>query len=223
MATLLRAKDSTDRHLNLCYRHVRLCQKQKGTETLVGSIQVTSQNLTRQREITQQKQLAREEAFDDVMLADSNLDNGVKTVHEKCNQFDRNNPGENVLPLIFPDGKFTSITNLNRYAEPAEVNRLIVRIEKLGSNHPLFGEAQALRTLVSASQTAIDKFHAAEIAEKIAITEEEMARAAARKQFELNYLEARKLFGKLLAERLFPRIIPGGKKEPKPAATPSAT
>ncbi|MCI0513273.1 hypothetical protein L0128_08690 [candidate division KSB1 bacterium] len=223
MATLLREADSTERHLNWCYRHVRLCQKYKGTEALTESMKATTQTLTQQHEITQQKQLAREEAYDDMLLADLNLDNGVRTLNEKCKQYDREHIGANTLTFIFPDGRFTSITRQSRYKEPAAVNQLIVRIEKLGSEHDLFGQAQVLKQLVADSQAAIEKLQQAVIAEKTAITQEDLSRLAVRKQYELNYLEARKLLGKEQAERLFPKGAPHTAKKkndnPPPAIT----
>ncbi len=208
MASMLREKDSTDRHLNLSYRHVRLCNMHKGAEILASNIKPAIQNLASKQENTKQKQLAREEAYDDVILSDVNLDNCVKTVFERCKQFDRDNVGENILPRIFPESKFTTITELNRYEEPAAVNLVAVRLENLGPNHPLFGLAQELRNQTAASLTAIEKLRQAEAAEKTALTEENLARAALRKQFELNYLEARKIFGKEQAERLFPKGTP---------------
>jgi hypothetical protein len=222
MASMLREKDSTERHLNLCHRHVRLCNLQKGAELLANNMKSAMQNLGSKQENTKQKQLAREEAYDDVILADVNLDNGVKTSFEKCKQFDRDNVGENILPRIFPDSKFTTITELNRYEEPAAVNLLAVRLENLGPNHPLLGLAQDLRKQVAESLAAIEKLRQAEAAEKTASTEEDLARVALRKQFELNYLEARKIFGKEQAERLFVKIsAPSTKNKKESPSTPA--
>ena len=116
------------------------------------------------------------------------------------------NPGQAILNKIFPEGKFTVIINVERTKEPDVAEQLAVRFENLGSGHPLYVIAADLREKISDSREAISAYHEAIRGQKIAEAEEEIVQAAFRQQYEVNYLDSRKEFGRVMAERLFPKI-----------------
>ena len=95
---------------------------------------------------------------------------------------------------------------MNREEEPAAVEKLAMRLENLGEKHPLYALAQELRTFINASLKAILAYQESVQVLKACETECEMARTALRRQYEVNYLDARKQLGRALAERLFPAL-----------------
>jgi hypothetical protein len=206
MARMLRDNESTGKHLNAGRRHTRLCKKLKGAEKYALNMETVFSQLIVKKKATDEKTDAREDFYDDMILYDTDLDNSIRTSFEKCKQFDRENPGQAVLNKIFPEGKFTVITNIERTKEPDAAEQLAVRFESLGSDHPLYETAAVLREKISASREAINAYYESIREHKLAQAEEEIAQAAFRRQYEANYLDARKEFGKVLAERLFPRI-----------------
>ena len=216
MARMLQDRDSTDSHLNTTRRHVRLCKQIKGAETLAEAIQPAYQQLQQKQADTQAKAEARQEAYDDLLLSDTDLDNAVRTTFEKCKQFDRENPGLPVLAQIFPDQTYSSIINIPREQEPDVVEKLAIRLENMGETHSLFPVAAELRARITTSRNTITAFHTAVREQKMAEAEEEIAQAALRQQYEINYLEARKLFGRQTAERLFPRLGAKAVKQTEP-------
>jgi hypothetical protein len=87
MATMLNDRDSTDRHLDLTRRHIRLCKQVKGASSLATAIEPALQALLQKQAATKTKLDARQDALDDFILRDLELDDGVRTAFEKCKQF----------------------------------------------------------------------------------------------------------------------------------------
>jgi hypothetical protein len=206
MATLLRDNQSTQTHLNAVRRHMRLCGLQKGAGPLVAAIEPAYKDLIEKHMSATLKVQQREDALDTVILLDADLDNEVRTAFERCNQHDRENQGPPVLATIFPEGKFSVITSVNRNQEPDVVEKLAVRLESLGNGHPLFGLAAGLKQRADASRQAITALYLAITEQKKSEAEEEIAQLALRRQYEINYLEARRTLGRDTAERLFPKL-----------------
>ncbi len=63
-----------------------------------------------------------------------------------------------------------------------------------------------LRTRIAASRKATAAYEASGQRMKHGRAKEEIAKATLRQQYETNYLDARKQFGKTRAERLFPKL-----------------
>jgi hypothetical protein len=153
----------------------------------------------------------REDRYDDMLMADNLLDDSIRNLFRRCEEYDRTHPGEMLLLQVFPDGKFSQIVNMNREQEPAAAEKLAMRLENLGEKHALYASAKELRTWINASQKAIRAYQESAQVLKMAVTECEIACAALRQQYENNYLDARRQLGKVLAERLFPTINVRGK------------
>jgi len=209
MAKMLNDRDSTDRHLDLIRRHMRLCKQIKGAGPMAAAIEPVYQVL-RQKQIATTAQFnARQDALDDFILRDLELDDAVRTAFEKCKQFDRDNPAAPVLLKMFPDGKYSEITRIERAKEPDAIEQLAVRFESLGTNHALYGIAADLRAKVAASRTGLTTYQTAIRNHKLAEADEEITQANLRQQYEVNYLEIRKFLGRGATDRLFPRQSAG--------------
>lgn len=118
MARMLNDRESTERHLDSTRRHIRLCKQVKGAEPFAAAIEPAYQELLQKQAATRAKFEAKQYALDDLILRDAGLDDGVRTAFEKAAQFDRENPGAQVLLKIFPDGRFSEITRAGRAKEP---------------------------------------------------------------------------------------------------------
>lgn len=102
------------------------------------------------------------------------------------------------------------------------VEQLAVRIESLGEEHALNTVAADLRDKAEVSRAANTTYLEAIRSQKVAEADEEIAQANLRRQYELNYLEARKTLGRAIAERLFPSFSPAeAPAEPVPAPAPA--
>ncbi len=95
---------------------------------------------------------------------------------------------------------------MNLQEEPDTVERLAMRTEALGKEHALYPLAAELRKQVAASRKAIKAYEDVIKQLKSCEADEEIAQATLRRQYENNYLDARKQLGKIRAERLFPKL-----------------
>jgi hypothetical protein len=219
MARLISEQRSTTTHVNMANRHCRLCKQNKGADEWIVRITPFIDSL-KQREA--QTMAAREEkdaAYDNVILKDSLLDDMVRTLFERCNQHKRQNPGDNIVQLLFPNGTFGDVVSVPLYSEADVVEKIVSRLEDLGSDHPLADLVAPLRTAIQSDRDALGVHKTAITEWKSTEAEEEMAKAALRRQYEHNYLDAVKQFGKRYAERLFPKT---GRSRPTlaPETTP---
>jgi hypothetical protein len=223
MPDLLRDEDSSDRHLQAVYRHQRLVRRIKGGAAFADRIEAPRKKL----EATQRKrldaELAVDVAQDDLKLRDEELDDRVQTAFERARQYDREHLGEAVQAMLFPDGKFTPITMATAgTAQPDLVEQLVARLEKLADSHPLREGIEGLRQGAMECRQAEAALRTAKQTHGLARADEELEQGTVRAQYEANYLDLRKQFGKKLAERLFPKIHTRGRAkgqvEPEPEA-----
>ena len=96
------------------------------------------------------------------------------------------------------------------------VERLAMRLEDLGKEHALYPMAAELRQQITVSRKTMKAYDDVLQQIKTCEAEEEIARGTLRRQYESNYLDARKQLGKMRAERLFPKL-----KMPNRVSTPA--
>ena len=72
---------------------------------------------------TQKQEEQREDRYDDLLIADTLLDDQVRNVFRRCEEHDRATPAATILPLIFPDEKFGPIINMNMQQEPEQQSK----------------------------------------------------------------------------------------------------
>jgi len=210
---------STDAHLNSAKRHQRMCKQTKGAENLATALEVPIKKLEEKQRATQTCKDTRDSYYDDMVLCDGALDDAIRNVSDGAKQYDRSNPGRMVYPLLFPDGKITSITRAPLLQEPDKAEQLLQRFGAFEGRHPLLAHVEPLTAAIGKVRTSITAYQNTITAEKTALANEELAQAELRKQYEFNYLDAVKLFGKNYANRLFPKGNTRKKEEVKEAVT----
>lgn len=222
MARMIADRDSTDLHLNQARRHERLARRYR-QEAFATAIRTAIDPLAARMKATGEQDLERQGAYDDVLAADADLDDAIRSLFNSAEIHERENPGSNTLMRLFPEGRFTDITALAVAQEPAAAEALATRVESLGETHALAAHAAKLRTLAAIVRSSLTAQTDAIRALKIAEAEEEIAQAVLRRQYEVNYLDARKNLGRTLAERLFPafRSSSTPMSEPPPAPVPA--
>lgn len=203
---------SSDVHINNSERHVRLCQQTQGAESLVASIQPKIDSLHAQVNIRIDKVKARYSAYDSIVFKDGLLDDCIKDLAGSAQQYDRNHPGRPIFMLLFSDGRPSSITDASFTKELNKAEGLLVRLQSLHEGNSLHSHDTILTNAIKASRQAILDHQSAVTIENLAITAEEMAQRELREQYEFNYFDAAKLFGKNHANRLFPKFTSSKKR-----------
>ena len=191
MARLLAERDSTPLHLTLARRHERLARRYR-QDSLADAIKASAKALKDKADLSEERDLDRQSAYDNVLAADADLDDAVRNLFNATEIHDRQHPTTPARAILFPDGGFTSITDEPIVREPAIVLALATKLDSLGAPHALAPHAALLRTAAQGVTDALAAQESAIRASKSADAEEEIAAAALRRQYEGNYLDARK-------------------------------
>ncbi|MBI4615177.1 MAG: hypothetical protein HY720_16300 [Planctomycetes bacterium] len=203
MAQMLYEDDSSQRHLDLVRRHQRRCRKTKGAAGYASKIEPARAALEEKVAATRRKREAEEDAGDDHGLADELQDDNVTTVWDRAGEFDRDNPGAGMQAKLFPSGRRTDVTEANIWIEPDEVDKIVSVLAGLPEDHPLRPLAEPLGEAAQGSRAAGEGVGKALRQRKLAEGDEELAAADVRRAYERNYLNARDVLGRKVAERLF--------------------
>lgn len=220
MARLLYPRDSVSFITNAIRRHQRLCRKTPNGEVFIKAIQPVFKNIIDKNALYEQAQLAREDAYDDVLIADYDLDNIIRNVFDTWKTYTRKHTSEHEVNKIFPDGSFSDIVRMPYADEPNAADAIAASIESLGKAHELFALAAEIRTATATLRKAIDNYKEAIRTEKAADAEVEIVKADIIRAYEINYLDARKILGVTMCERLFPQLSAHTNSKPveKPVA-----
>lgn len=213
MAQLLYERHSTNVHLNIGKRHIRLARQIKGAEELVTAIEPLYNDLAAKATTTATASDETECKRDLLIFADSMLDDKVRDLNESCKKYDRDHPGIPVTSKLFPEG-ISQVIYAPVETEPTLVEKLILGIQSLGEGHPLAEQIDELQAAVDSCKAAIAELQAAITAEKMAEAAEAIAKVNLTRQYEQNIYAAGSKFGKAFANRLFPQIKVNGKSEP---------
>jgi hypothetical protein len=219
MARLLYRHDSVALHKRLVRRHIRLCGQIQGGAPYAQAIQPKLDNLIQKEQVLAVADETYENTYDDLILKDAELDNGVRTLFERSKQYDRDNGGR-ISVLLFPDLTFSDIVNMPYSEEPKKVQSLIQKLETLGQGHELYPLISFLQQRVDAVNAALEaRKQAAETIRRCQV-DEELAKNDLRTQYEANYLDARKSLGRQIAESLFPKGTPRSPKKQEENTVP---
>jgi len=213
MAQLLYERHSTNVHLNIVGRHIRLARQFKGAEELVTAIEPCYNELAAKAANTILATGETECKRDSLTLADIMLDDKVRDLYEAGKKYDRDHPGIPVTGLLFPEG-LSAVIYAPVESEPTLVEKLIPGVQSLGEGHPLTEHIGALQGAVDNCKTAIADLKAAITAEKMAEALEAIAKVNLTRQYAQNIYAASSKFGKAFANRLFPAIKLSVKSEP---------
>lgn len=209
MAQLLYERHSTDVHLNIVKRHIRLARQIKGAEDLVSAIEPYYNELAAKAANTISVSGETEFKRDLLAFTDVSLDDKVRDLNEACKKYDRDHPGIPVTSLLFPDG-ISPVIYAPLETEPTLVEKLILGVQSLGE-HPLAEHISSLQAAVDNSKTAISGLKTAITDEKMAEALEAIAKVNLTRQYAQNIFAASSKFGKAYANRLFPAIKATGK------------
>ncbi|WP_282126464.1 hypothetical protein [Marinifilum flexuosum] len=212
MAKLLNDKMSSQTHMSNTNRHIRLCNQTQGAEDLSKAIALKVSSLKEKNAATLAAKENRDAAYDVLVYKDAVLDDVIRNISDSAKQYDRRNPGRPTYNLLFPDGKYSDIIRASFTKEVGLAIQLSERLTSLGAEHELNGNVAFLTSAITDVQTALTNLSNEDNKVKVAVANEELAQADLRQQYEYNYLDATKLFGKKFADRLFPKTAPKPKE-----------
>ncbi len=209
---MLSTRMSSESILSNAGRHQSLCKQVPGAEHLATAIQPVINNLKEKKSLSLTALENKGRAYDNVVLKDTILDDVVRDISDAAKQYDRKNVGRGIYTDLFPDGKTTTITNASLGKEPDAADQLLLRFNIFEEGNIMLAQLAPLTTAIAGTRTALTAYQQAITDEKIALADEAMAQEGVIRQYEFNFLDATKLFGKLYANRLFPKT-PKPKKE----------
>lgn len=211
MAQMLQEKFSSERHLDITSRHVRLCNRNPSAGFMIGDIQPAIDSLQSANNATNAKAKERAYAYDAVVFCDGGLDNAIQNLFDDCKKFDRESGSAPILTRIFPTGRISDIKEAPLMQEPVYARELLQRISALGPNHTLASHLPALEEKIAASEKAIGIYDTIVKEHAMLTVQEDIAQRKLRDQYQLNYLHAMEKLGKSNAELLFPAITKASK------------
>jgi len=222
MAQRLQEKHSPELCVGLTRRHLRLNTQTSGADVLTSAIEPVVADVDVRISRVKTAEAEKHSCYDMTVFMDAELDNCVRTCAEKCMAYDRSNPGSQVYKMVFPDNT-SGIINTYHLKESAEVQKVIARLETLDQSHPLRSEATVLRAVVVRVDETAQKYYDA-IAKLAAVKAElDIAKTKLIRQYMANIFDAEKLFGRQLADRLFPLITTASAKDEPVVDQPAAT
>jgi len=205
MATLLQSSDSLPRHLEVVRRHMRKCSKTPGASSFGETIKPIYEKLKAIKGKLNAEQEEIQDCYDDIELFDTLLDDTVRELFGMITISDRNSASMPLLPKIFSGGTFGYIVDSPVEAEIDEVNKIIDRLKEADTEGKFSEYIGKLTAGIESVQEAMDALKTKMNAFKSVKSETEILKSELRWQYEVNYLDARKKFGRKRAELLFPK------------------
>jgi len=202
---MLSTRMSSESILSNATRHQRLCKQVPGAEKFATAIQPVVDKLKEKHQISVNAYDEKGAAYDNVVLKDTVLDDVVRDISDAAKQYDRKNVGFGIYTALFPDGKITTITNASLGEEPDKAENLLLRFSIFEEGNTMLTHKVTLTTAIADDRLAITAYQQAITDEKKALGDETMAQEAVIKQYQFNYWDASKLFGKKYTNRLFPK------------------
>ena len=213
MARKLNDSMSSEVHLNHALRHSRRCKQTKGAAELANTMDPFISELDTKSLETKKEKLLQDNAYDDLVFNEGELDDRIRTISDLAKQHERENPAGLVYKLLFPNGGFSGIIRFSFAKKADAAEELKERIKSLGAEHSLSAQITPLEESIANVRTSLSTLQQAKTKVRTVVANEEVAQANLRKQYEHNYLDAIKTFGKTFANRLFPQITSKKKLE----------
>lgn len=203
MAQRLYEKHSPGMCVRLSKRHSRLCSQVQGAESLASAIAGAIAKVQEKAAAKRAAEEERDSCYDLILFHDADLDNVIRSTASRCKEYDRENIGARTYQTIFPENT-SPIIETNPADEPLEVQKVVTRIQSLGSDHELFPLAEKLDQAAQKVNEAVSKHLDGISGVGAADAELQIAKAELIRQYMVNIFEAEKLFGRKNANRLFP-------------------
>lgn len=207
MAGKLNDAMSSEVHINSALRHSRRCKQTKGATELAGVIDPFIADLEAKSIETKKEKLLHDNTYDDLVFNEGGLDDRIRTISDTAKQHDRENPANAISKLLFPNGGYSAILRYSVIKKTDAAEEIKERIKSLGEEHVLAAQVPLLTEAITKVRTSVAALQQAKTKVRTAVANEEVAQANLRKQYEFNYLDAIKMFGKTFANRLFPQTV----------------
>jgi hypothetical protein len=205
MAGKLNDSMSSEVHINHSLRHARRCKQTNGAIEFANKIDPFIAELDAKHLETKKEKLLQDNAYDDLVFNEGGLDDRIRTISDLAKQHDRENPANSIYKLLFPTGGYSAILRYSFTKKADAAEEIKERIKSLGSEHSLAAQIAPLEDNIAKVRTSVSTLQQAKTTVRSAVANEEVAQANLRKQYEHNYLDATKMFGKTFANRLFPQ------------------
>jgi hypothetical protein len=217
----LRPEASVEKNQLYGERHVSLCEQFPGTEALVSAISPCLGNV--EEKIASYKKAEKESLkANDKQICNTNLlKNQLRSTSERIKEYDRDNPGSNLMSMVFPDNLTPVVLLTNPEDLLSETTTIVAKIQSLGSEHPLYAIAAKITEKVDICNQCMAKCKEADAKLNMAETELDIAHLALVKQYGINILESKKMFGNDFTEQLFPRLVAQKKSAPPSPPSPA--
>jgi hypothetical protein len=205
MARLIYQQDSTPQHRRMARRHIRLCGQINGAAAYGIAMQHPLDVLIAAENARHKAEEMCEDALDDFAMKDVLLDNQIRNLFEYAIRYDRDYLTQ-YATMLFPNQVFSEIINLPASEKLLKTAQLIEKLSTIDAANRLFPYIEALKKASESVHDAIEARRTANENLSRYHAEEEVARNYVRTSYEHNYLDARKQFGKLKSELLFPKV-----------------
>ena len=155
-------------------------------------------------------------ATDTVWLFDGYLDDELRRIKGRCEEYDNLHAGSSTVTYVFPDGNISGIIREDVEIEPSKAHEVSLKIAALGAEHELFPLAAELQTAADNSTAKITLRKSAENLYKDANVAAVLAKVAVVNQYNANFFAAGNDLNKKYAESLFPKLSPPPKDDEAP-------
>ena len=214
MARMISVKLSTILILKLILRHIRMCLQLYGENKYSTAIQSFYDVLKEKYDRYEELKMERLFAHDTIAMSERKLKNMVRTVFNRCKEYERENNDSFLLKSFFPNGRFGAVIKQDRTGIIRDVEQIILKFENLGDKHPLFKLAAMLKAKINKLRKAIRDYNEALRQENLSQAEVELAKEAACKQYAKNHFDAKMEKGRSSADDMFPDLNVKPKDEP---------
>lgn len=219
MAQSIRQENSAEKNELTSKRHASLCAQVPGAEVLAQAISPAIANLDEKVLIFKTRNEESTQALDVLIYNTTLLRNQLRNTADKLKGYDRDNPTSNSMGVVFPDN-LTPILTTSPFDTPKEVSKIVSKLQGLGNEHPAFGDIPKITEKIDICSQSIVKCNEADSKLKLAEADLEVAHGVLIKQYNNNILEAKKLFGNVFSDHLFPKTKTS-KRNPSPPTPPS--
>lgn len=210
MAQTVSKKDSPAKVERAARRHVRLAKRTKNAQAIeiAQRIEAPRGMLAEKIANAAAAREAAEDAFDDWVADDGEVDDKIASIGRKAKDYDADHPGARTYELLFQGQTPSDITYMAREEQPDAVVKLVQRAAALPPEHPVVALAPQLAEANERTRAS----HAAYLRALTAVAEAdaavETAKLAVIQVYRDNVIDIARAVGAELAERCFPRVRP---------------
>lgn len=208
MAQTVSKNDSPAKVERAARRHVRLAKRTKNAQAIEIAQRIEAPRVALLAKIDAAAAAgeAAEDAFDDWVADDGEVDDKVGSLSRKSADYDKDNPGARTHDALFRGQAPSDITYLPREEQPDAVVKIVARGGSLPPEHP----AVALLPQLSEANDRARESHSAWLRTLTAVADAgaaaEVAKLAVVQVYRDNVVDITRAIGEELSDRCFPRI-----------------